>query len=251
MRTMLLACLTLGLVVAASQPAQAQEELKAVIVKAVKAHGGEEKLAAMENKGVEAKSKGTIHLLGGFSYTGETFAQLPNKFKEVLKMEINGMQVTQTVVLDGDKCWINVNGMNIDLGEALNKEIKEQMHERRAMSLLPLLKGKEFELAPLGEVKVGGQDAVGVKASAKDRRDVSLYFAKDSGLLVKIESRPLDFMTMQEVAQEIILSDYKEMDGYKAPQRLLMNRNGEKFLEREVTEFRIVDKIDDSVFAKP
>jgi hypothetical protein len=70
-------------------------------------------------------------------------------------------------------------------------------------------------------------------------------------LLVKIESRAMDFMTMQEVGQEMILSDYKEHEGFQSPRMLVINREGKKFLEREVTDFRIVDKIDDSVFAKP
>lgn len=251
MRTLLVLSLTVGLVAGWAAPAPAQEELKALIVKAIKAHGGEEKLKAIENKGIEVKGKGTIHLLGGFTYTSEAHAQLPDKFKEVTMMEINGMQVTQTVVLNGDQVWIKVNDMIIDLGEPLTKEVKEQMYERRVMSLLPLLKDKKYELAPLGEIKVGTEDATGVKVSSKDRRDVSLYFSKATGLLVKIESRAFDFMTNQEVAQEMILSDYTDKDGYKTPQKLVMNREGKKFLDKETTDFRVVDRIDESVFAKP
>lgn len=251
MRTRLFLSVTAGLVLGLAAPAPAQDELKAIIVKAIKAHGGEEKLKALETKGIEIKAKGTIHLLGGFGYTSEAYAQLPGKFKEVTQMEINGMQVTQTVVLNGDEVWIKVNDMIIDLGEPLKKEVKEQMYERRAMSLVPLLKDKKYELAPLGEIKVGDEDAVGVKVSSKDRRDVSLYFSKATGLLVKTESRAFDFMTNQEVAQEMILSDYVEQDGYKSPRKLVMNREGKKFLDKETTEFRVVDKIDESVFAKP
>ena len=252
MRAFLLLSAAAGLLLGQPQPVRAQDELKAIIVKAVQAHGGEEKLTALESKAIEMKSKGTIHLLGGFNYTSEVHAQLPGKFREVTQMEINGIQITQTVVLNGEQCWINVNGMNIgDQIPGLDKEIKASMYERRVMSLLPLLKGKEFELGPLGEVKVGDEDAVGVKVSSKGQRDVSLYFSKKTGLLVKTEGRAVDFMTMQEVAQEFVLSDYEDKDGFKTPRKLLINRDGKKFLDKETTEFRVVDKIDESVFAKP
>lgn len=251
MRTTLLTILVFGFGLVPGQSAPAQEEFKAIIAKAVKAHGGAEKLAAVEKKGIELKSKGVIHLMGVITYTGESFVQMPGKFREVLQMDINGTPVTQTVVLNDGKCWINVNGMNVDLGDTLTKEMKEEMHARRAMSLLPLLNTKDFELAALGETKVGDDEAIGIKVSAKDRRDLGLFFSKKSGLLVKVESRAFDFHNQQEVAQEIFLSDYQAEDGYQIPRRMLLNREGKKFLEREVTEVRFVDKIDDGVFAKP
>lgn len=251
MRTRLLFSLALVIFVGGVVPARAQDDLKALVAKAVKAHGGAEKLKALETKGVEVRSKGTIHLLGGFNYTSEAFAQLPDKFKEVLQMDINGMQINQTVVLNGEQCWIKAAGMDVNLGDELKKEIKEQMHERKVQALFPLLTGKGYELAPLGEVKVGDEEAVGLKVSAKDHRDVALYFSKKTGLLVKTEGRAFDFMSNQEVAQEMIFSDYKEENGHLSPRRLTMMREGKKFLEKEITEIKFVDRIDDSVFAKP
>ncbi len=251
MRTRLLLSLAVTIFVGGVVPARAQDDLKAVIAKAVKAHGGVEKLKALQNKGFEVRSKGTIHLLGGINYTSEAFAQLPDKFKEELQMDINGMQITQIVVLNGDQCWIKAAGMDVKLGDELKKEIKEQMHERKVQGLFPLLSDKGYELAPLGEVKVENEDAVGVKVSAKDHRDVALYFSKKTGLLIKSEGRAFDFMIGQEVAQEMIFDDYKEQDGHLSPRRLTMIREGKKFLEKEITEIKFVDRIDDSVFAKP
>jgi hypothetical protein len=35
------------------------------------------------------------------------------------------------------------------------------------------------------------------------------------------------------------------------PMKLVINRDGKKFMDKEVTEYKMVDTIDDSVFGKP
>jgi len=180
----------------------------------------------------------------------ETFSQEPDQFKSVMQLEVNGMKITQTVVVNGDKAWINVNGMNIDLDDKLTKAMKEEAHLHKVARLLDLKK-KEYKLSALGEAKVEGQDAVGIQVAAKGHGAVNLYFSKASGLLVKTENRALDYMSMQEVSQEGVLSDYKDTDGLKSPRKVLINRDGKKFLEMEITEVKLLDKHDESVFAKP
>src|SRR5262249_24840105 len=158
-------------------------------------------------------------------------------------------QFTQTVVRNGDKVWINVNGQDVSGlldQKKLLAEVKEQVYAERVAGLL-FLGENGYELSPLGEVKVEDRPAVGVRVSSKGHRDVNLYFDKAKGLLVKTEARSWDFTSNQEATDEKILLDYKEMDGYLQPTRLLVNRDGKRLMELDIEEIKHVDKFDEDV----
>lgn len=106
LRWPLVAALVLGFV-----PLAVAEGEKAIIEKAVKAHGGAEKLKQI--KVVQTKTEGKMDLLGGISFTSESTVQFPDKFKEVSQMEIMGQPITVTTVYDGKKVSINANGKSV------------------------------------------------------------------------------------------------------------------------------------------
>src|SRR5262249_16062035 len=116
-------------------------------------------------------------------------------------------------------------------------------------SLLPL-KGKEYQLSVLAEVKVSGRLAVGVNVAAKDREDVKLYFDKETGLLVKREQRVDDDMGGKGT-QEEFFSDYKETDQLKLRRKYVTLIDGKKIAEGQVTDVQFLDKIADGEFDKP
>ena len=113
-----------------------------------------------------------------------------------------------------------------------------------------MLKDKAYTLAPLGEIRVNGRPAIGVKVSAKGQTDIDLYFDKTSMMLVKSARWSLT-PTGKEVNLEILYSDYKESAGVKQPMTHRLLHDGKKFIDMEVAEIRLVDKIGDEEFAKP
>ena len=58
-------------------------------------------------------------------------------------------------------------------------------------------------------------------------------------------------VALQERTQETLYSDYKEVGGVKHSMKLVINRDREKYVESEITDFETKEKIDDAVFAKP
>jgi hypothetical protein len=248
MRHLLQLSLALGVVLAVSFPALAQNEVQAILEKAEKAHGGREKLDKI--KALQSKAKGNLEILGGLSFTEETSVQFPDKFKEVIHLEIMGQKITQTVGFDGSKGWISHNGMNIDVEEKILEELKEAAYALQ-LGRLTGLKDKGFELSLVGETKVNNRPAVGVKVASKGHRDINIYFDKETGLTAKTERRAFDAMSMQEVAEEKIILEYQDVEGQKTAKNVLINRDGKKFMEMEVTEVKFLDKIADSEFAKP
>ena len=228
--------------------APAQDEVRAIIEKAIKAHGGEEKIA--KTKAMLVKNKGTIELSGSLAFTQEVTMLHPDKFKEVLHLEIQGKQITVTTVFNGTKAWLNVNGQRMELEGKLLVEIKEAAYLAR-LTRLVFLRDKTVELSALGEVKVNGRPALGVKVTTKGHRDLDLFFDKETSLLAKVSRRMVDPMTEQELTEERIITEYQEVEGQKAAKKVVVNRDGKKFLEAEVLEVKYPTTIDENEFGKP
>lgn len=228
-----------------AEPCAAQEKPRTIIEAALKAHGGAEKLARV--KASQMKGKGTIHVLGGIAFSAEGYSQLPDKVKSVLSFEINGMKFSQVQILNGDKASITMNGQDVPIDDKMKAEMKEQLYAERVESLYVLLESG-FTLSAAGESMVAGKPALGVKVVSAGHRDVTLYFDKASNMLVKSQSLVYDPMSMKDVQREKLYSDYREQDGIKSPMKLLTIQDGNKFLEIDVTEYKILDKLDDSIF---
>jgi hypothetical protein len=250
MRRIVCLATVLALAVAGAARADEQADMRKVIDKAIKAAGGEEKLA--KYKAATFKDKGKFYGMGeGIAYTGEFAVQQPDK----IRIRIEGGGDTKFVfvrVFNGEKLWTKLGDNTQEVTDKDEiAEAKENSYATWVTSLVPL-KDKGFTLASLGEVKVHDKPAVGVRVSHKGHRDVNLFFDKDKGLLVKSETVVKDFMAGgKEFTQETLYENYKESGGVQRAMKLVINRNGEKYIESEVTEFEPKEKLEDAEFAKP
>lgn len=227
-----------------------QAKLGKLIDRAIKAQGGAEAIA--KAKATKMKFKGKFYGMGeGIDYTGDMIYQLPDKFRFEIGMDIMGMKISFMQVLNGKKGWSKILDMVKDLDKDQQEEVEEQLHVIRATQLVDL-KGKDFKLAPLGDAKVGDMAVVGVRVSSKGRRDVNLYFGKDSALLLKIETLVKDSMQgNKEFTQETIYDNYKQVQGKFVPMKLAIRRDGKLFVDGETTSIDHAEKLDDAMFARP
>jgi hypothetical protein len=227
-------------------------DAKALVEKAIKAYGGEDKLSKV--KAMTMKSKGTYYGMGdGLAYTETTSWQAPDKFRAEIKADVNGEKFTLIEVSNGDKAWESTNGKTEEVTKDALAESKESMYLHRVSMLYPLLE-KGYTLTPIGEVKVGDKPAVGVKVAHKDHRDINILFDKKTNLIIKIETQVKDLTDKdkpKEVTQESFFDDYKDVDGIPQPHKMTIKRAGKKFVEAEMTEIKIVEKLNDKLFEKP
>jgi hypothetical protein len=220
-----------------------EPQARALVAKAIKAAGGEEKLA--RHRAATFTERGTYYGMGeGLPYTGKYAVQWPDQFR----MEIEGVF---TMVLNGDKGWMRANNETREMTAQELAQQREEHYQGWVATLLPL-KDKMFTLDTIDEIKVSDRPAAGVKVSAEKHRDVKLYFDKETGLLVKSQTRTHSpEMDFKEVDQEVWYDAYVEFDGVKNAKKFLVHRDGKKFVEGETVEYKAMGKLDDSVFAKP
>jgi hypothetical protein len=252
MRGILTAATMIGLVLAAPLVARADDEadMKALIEKAIKAHGGAEKLS--KNKASTSKFKGKFYGMGdGIDYAADMSVQGQTQMRFDLSFETNGMKFTIVNVLNGDKGWSSFNGKTDEMSKEAIAEGKEDLYFGWVSALYPLTE-KDFKFSPLGDSKVGDKEAVGVKVSRKDHRDVNLYFDKKTNMLLKTEHQSKDVMGGgAEFNRETYYDDYKDVEGTKQPHKIVINRDGKPYVDAEITEIKPTEKLDDKVFDKP
>jgi hypothetical protein len=250
MRRFLGAAVVTLLVCGAGSPARADDkDAQAVLDKAIKALGGADKLGTL--KAATWKSKGKISLGGNESpFTSQVTVQGLDHFRQEFEGEFGGNPVKGLTVVDGDKGWRKFGDRKSELeGDALANQKRGVYLQLVPATLLPL-KDKGFKVEPAGEEKVGDKPAVGLKVTAPDGKDFRLYFDRESGLPVKLVAKVAGPMG-GEFEQETTFADYKDFHGIKKATRIENKRDGEKFLEQEVTEFKPLDKVDPKTFAEP
>jgi hypothetical protein len=237
--------LTLFVFVRAAEDDKARE----IVARAIKAHGGLDTLTKL--KASSTKEKGKFYGMGdALDFTSESAYQLPDRLMVKVKSKIGDQEFSFTQVVSGNKGWIKIADNTDELNPEMLAEAKEQMNAA-TITHLGCLNDKDYKLSPLGEAKVGDRPAIGVRVAHKGYRDVNLFFDKEKGLLLKMETRGKDPMRGEEFTSTNVYGDYKKVDGMMVPHKITIERDGKPYVEAEVTEVKNSEKLDDSVFEKP
>lgn len=249
MRALLTFAAVVCLVLPAAARADEQADLQKIIDKAIKAHGADK--APKDKKAATFKLKGMVHVMAmDLDFTAEFATQEPDKFRSVQELTVMGQEFKILTVLNGDKGWVSVAGNTQELGKDALEAAKEEFYAGKVTDLTGL-KEKGYKLGALAEKKVGDRTTVGVSVAKEGHKDIFLYFDKETGMLLMSERQARDANSGQEFRQETHYSSYKDVDGVKRPHKINIKRDSEKFVEAEITEYKALDKLDDSTFEMP
>jgi hypothetical protein len=222
----------------------------AILDKAIKAIGGEEKLKKLD--ATSWKVKGTIIFNGDSNpFTSQSTAQGLDHYRSEFDGEFGGNPVKGLVVLNGKKGWRRFGEDTMSMDEDAVAVEKRRVYLQVIPTHLVILKDKSYKLEAAGEQKVGDKPAAGIKVTAPDGKDFTIYFDKDSGLPVRTVATVMGFGDAEEFTQQTDYSDYKEFEGIKRAVKVTAKRDGEDFIKTELTEFKILDKVDSKTFDEP
>jgi hypothetical protein len=233
------------LFVSSGQARADDQDAKSILERAIKALGGEEKLGKIE--AFSWKSKGTVIFNGN---ENESNNEVTVKGLGHYRREFGNDQFHGVVVLNGDKGWRKFGEETRDLeGDGLANEKRNVYLHVIPTTLVPL-KSKDFKYEAAGEEKVGDKPAVILKITGPDGKDFTLSFDKETGVPVKEVAKVMGFQG-QEHTQETTFADYKDFGGIKKATKVEIKRDGEKFQEMDITEFKVLEKVDPETFAEP
>jgi hypothetical protein len=250
MRSVLLLLSVVVLAHGGFSPAHAddQAECKPILTKAIKATGRADKLKKLKAGTFKGKASGNDHGLE-VVFLSEGTWQGSDQIKMDAVVKDGAKSRKATLVINGENGWINHGDKAEDAPKELVTFIKNFSYALRLPQLLPQLQDMEFQLSPLGEVKIDSVEAIGIKIVHKDFTDVSLFFDKKEGFPIKSEVKITNPQS-KELTFEFLYSDYKDFDGIKCPVKIVLHADGIEFT-MELSEIKSSDKVDDSVFGKP
>lgn len=207
--------------------------------KYVKALGGKEAIEKVTSR----VGKGTLELEGmGMSGPAEVYAKAPGKDAIYIELQGAGKVIN---VCDGEKAYAlePMSGLREKSGAEL-AQIKRNADFHQSLNLK-----KHFpKLEVKGKEKVGATDAYLVIATPASGDAEKLYFAADTGLLVRLDA---DYETPQgKMTIESYFSDYKEVSGVKTAHSIRQVTPMFTILLK-LTEVKHNAPVDDAKFAKP
>lgn len=225
------------------------KEVQAILDKAIKAAGIGEKLGA--GHAVSWKTKGKLYIGGNENeFVSSVTIQGLHRFRGEFEGDFGGQKFKGITVLNGEKGWRRFGDMGMELdADALANERRNVYLQLIPATLVPL-KGKGFKLAAGGDEKVGDAAATAIKVTVSDGKDFTIYFDKATGHPVKQVAQVRGFMG-EEFTQETVFAAYKDFGGIKRATKIESKRDGERFVEAQITEFKIIEKVDPKTFAEP
>ena len=241
MRTLVLAAIA---IVTATTSTWAADEPKAIIEKAIKAHGGADKLDKF--LGYKATIKGTVDGMGNdVEMNVKLVGQHPDMAKVEGTISIGGQDIKLLQIVNGKKYDIAINGMKIDLPDDAKDDVQFAVYTASFMQITPLLK-PEFTLTVAPDADVDGKPASGVVVSRKDTRDLTIYFDKKTGLIVRMAHKAKT--DKGEVNREETFSNYQDVKGLQTPHHTMRKDDGKTTQDLTISDYEVLEKVDAAEF---
>jgi hypothetical protein len=250
MKTQLVTALAVGLLFGTGTARAGEEaKAKALLDKAMKAMGGKAKLDKLNTASLKCKITASE---GGkeIAVDLDGIWQGLSKYRADLELQEGGKNIKGVLVVNDNKGWFKAMDKTKEAPEGVAAFIQNLFYTARMPQLLPALTDKAYKLTLLAEVKVDEKDAVGLLIEHKDRKNVSLYFDKKTGLPLKSEISLTDPEGSKEITVEYHYRDYKDFDGVKLPAKMTIKLDN-KELALEVSEIKSAEKVEASQFDMP
>lgn len=249
MRRSLLLCLLVPLCM--GQPRACADEAadaRALVEKAVQAHGGASALAKMQK--MTRTSTGKVFLFGlELPFQDELTIDFPSKWRLKLVGGAAGPQGQTSIILNGNDAW-QMSAMGV---VQLPKErVAEMQDETRVLSLAtvaPLLQNKDLQLGLAKSINVDNRPANGIRVNQAGKAEIQLYFDAQTNLLVKIARKAQEGGLV--VDKEYVYAGHQPEQGVMVPTKYSEWTSGRKIVDVSSINYKFSDRLDDKLFEKP
>lgn len=235
---------------ALAAPARADEaaDARALVEKAVQAHGGITAMAKMQT--MTRTATGKMFLLGQETpFHDELVVALPSKWRWNLEGTVGGRPVQMLLILNGENAWQSNGAGVMSLGKDRVGEIQDESQVLWLATLVPLLQEKDFQLGLLKKDSVDGRPADGIRASRANKQPINLYFDAETHLLTKISRRAREAGV--DIDKEYHYGDHQPVQGVMVPKRYSEWTSGRKFVDVNSIDYKFHSNIDEKYFTRP
>jgi hypothetical protein len=226
-------------------------EAEAVVAKAMEAVDG----APLAGPYQASVSTYRIHSPGPALATQFIWTRYLTSDKQRLETRFDSVesQPADVLVTNGDKDWLSSIGSSKQTDKDLFYRARCRMHADWLASLHGLMH-PEVTLTYLGESKLNGKQAVGVKVSTPRDPEVTLYFDKSTWLVTASTYTGMDLWRDDQILHvATYYRDYRKAENRHilVPYKLEISYEDQPALELELISAKLLEKLPDSTFDKP
>ena len=220
-----------------------------IIDRAIRAHGGEEKLAGLSAFTLKERQV----YPDAVTWDNQIVVQLPGRYRWERTTSSGGKSTTMLTVLDGEQGWMKMNDHVTryprTLIESFYKYTVPYQGPRSILRLRARQKNPACQFATTGERTVEGRPAVGLRMKLEGGPEATWYFDKETGLLLKTEQRTKRFEGEDQVSV-ILYGDYQTCDGFPMARKETRWSDGKLSSTTELIDFQVTTP-SEGAFAKP
>ncbi len=241
----------------------AAEDARALLDRAIAAHGGADRLNKTRKGRLKAKMDGADRGVP-FQVTWEETFDLPQRYRRTIDRTLRDATHHLEYVIDGKKGWLreekeparDLPGDEETPAGRYWKTVLDRQplpltwHWQAVLAQLPQLRGKETQLTSVADEIKDGRVLAGFKAVSPQIAS-TFYFDKTTGLLARALWALPTLMPGDEVTSETIYEDYRDVQGVLYPMRIRAGVGKIYSITTTVTSFELLDRVDRTVFAKP
>ncbi len=228
------------------------DQAHAVVKRALQAHGGKARIERLRFAQVIYRIQGNFPLMPAFKDIDialiETY-QLPNRIKKEIRGHADGKEINLAWCADNEQYWYWEQGNQTQI---LNKhtDVESQYRPYRILEDLANLDTNAWEVIDNPVDAPSGSITVRCKAEGEANGGI-YYFNRETGLLAGSKVRKFIPILGRECWMAGLLGDYKEVDGLQLFHSMVGYQDGVKTSSNTIKEVRLLDAVDERVFAAP
>jgi nicotinamidase-related amidase len=220
-----------------------------VIDRAIRAHGGEAKLARLLKGRVKLETRLFLGQKEQVMAEIVTFHS-PGRLRREISWETNGRTLTDVLVVNQRRRWM------LPTGEENAIELPEENPEvagpycYTALAGLPNIRSAGVSTSRVPDERLGGRAVNCLRLERDDRWLQTYYFDKENGRLVKT-SHPGGNAIYGPGNCDVSYSDFRDFDGLVLSTRMTFYMAGEKTSEIRVSRIDFLQEVPPETFEKP
>jgi hypothetical protein len=241
------------IVAVATQPTQHDDACRAIIKRAVIAHGGEQNILKLRIADVKYTSTLVLPGMGTAEVSVSDTYQLPKQFKKVTKGKQGDKEIDLTwAVIDGGEKWWYRDGSGKTVVVNERRDIETLYRPYLVLEqIVFIFNDKDAKLTALPERKANKQAFVGFRFTPAVGAATDMFFDKDTGLLALTVVKRILPGASREGIQETFFSDYKKTENAMLFHKQTSVHDMKQVGEVIITTVKTSEKFDDKVFAMP
>lgn len=217
---------------------------KDILTKAVEAHGGIEKLAAVENLVIETNNTMTTPA-GPMTMQVGMYLIYPDKFRQ----DVSTPQGQFSVVYDGEAAYISSTMGIQPLPPEAIKSLKDSVFRDPIRLLVHLTQSENANIHFARSEEVAGTPVSVLVTEQPSGEMLKIFISEETHYIVKLDFRE----TEQGVTlnKENIYSDFRDVEGIRIPFGFVQKIEGNQYIDSRNTDVKFNTEIDETLFERP